>query len=382
MEARRIPLFISNFDMTRLGAKFVGWTLFALCFFGTVEVACRIEQWYLYDAPVLGMYTYDTALFTTDEYGITGKANGIYEKWRLNSFGFRGPEVGLQRPQGRLRIVCMGASETFGLYESREHEWPRQLERRLEMEDFSVEVINAAIAGMSLSQRTVHLQRRLMRLQPDVVVMMLEYGSYAGMTPEKVRNQRSRRPALPGRDGVMERIKALRAPIKLKESAVPRLPLFMQKKLSEWEKAVKLEVRRKDAGERFRSYQHVTPFEVETFRQDLAALNEVTKLAGIRLVILSPAMWLTDENLSSMYLSWPYVDEGWWREARAQMGEAAEKFAEKEQIPYLDLSQIVNGHEEDWMLDMLHFNDAGATQVAQHVARVIPNRGFEAVAIR
>lgn len=368
--------------MTSLTKKCVGWTLFALCFLGTIEVACRIEQWFLYDAPIFGLYTYDTALFTTDEYGIRGKANGMYEKWRLNSLGFRGPEISREKTPQKLRVVCIGASETFGLYESREHEWPRQLERHLEMEGLTAEVVNAAIAGMSLSQRSMHLQRRLLQLQPDVVVMMLEYGSYAGMTPEKVRDQPSHRPALPERHGIIERIKALRAPVKVKEATLPLLPLFMQKMFTEWEKAVKLGVRRKDSGKRFRSYQHVTPFEVETFRQDLRALHDVTKSAGIRLVILSPAMWLTDENLSSMYLSWPYIDDVWWREARTKMEGAAEEFAHEEHIPYLDLTKVVNGHEADWMLDMLHFNDAGATQIAQHVSRIILNRASEAVAIR
>ncbi len=350
------------------------WSLLVACFLGTVELACRIEQWFLYDAPVLGMYTYDTALFTTDEYGIRGKPHGGYEKWRLNSLGFRGPEMSIEKQNGRLRIVCIGASETFGLYESRDNEWPRQLERKLKVQGIEAEVINAAIAGMSLSQRTIHLQKRILQLRPDVIVVMLEYGSYAGLTPERMRAQRSTRTTLPDHQGIIERMKAFRAPVKFKEVAIPMLSPLVQAWLAKWEKAVKLEVRKKDVGERFRSFQHIMPFEVEAFRQDMDALYHVTQSAGSQLVLLSPAMWMTEENLSSMYLSWPYIDESWWREARVKMGEEARVFARTERIQYLDLSYAINGHEVGWMLDMLHFSDDGAWQVAQYVSHAIANK--------
>jgi hypothetical protein len=372
--AHPIHLSIFSFDMTQVFNKLVRWSLVVACFLGTIELACRIEQWLLYDAPVLGMYTYDTALFTTDEYGITGKPNGAYEKWRLNSLGFRGPEVNIEKRNGTLRIACIGASETFGLYESRDNEWPRQLERKLKVQGIEAEVINAAIAGMSLSQRTLHLQKRLLRLRPDVIVVMLEYGSYAGLTPERMRAQRSTRTTLPDHQGIIERMKAFRAPVKFKEVAIPMLSPLVQAWLAKWEKAVKLEVRKKDVGERFRSFQHMMPFEVEVFRQDLHDLYHVTESTGSQLVLLSPAMWMTEENLSSMYLSWPYIDESWWREARVKMGEEARAFARTERIQYLDLSQAINGHEVGWMLDMLHFSDDGAWQVAQYVSHAIANK--------
>ncbi len=378
--AHPIPSSIFSFDMKEVFNKLIRWLLLVVCFLGTIELACRIEQWLLYDAPVLGMYTYDTALFTMDEYGIRGKPNGAYEKWRLNSLGFRGPEVNSEKRKGTLRIACIGASETFGLYESRDSEWPRQLERTLKAQGIEAEVINAALAGMSLSQRTIHLQKRLLQSRPDVVVMMLEYGSYAGLTPERLRTQRSTRAVLPDHQGIIERIKSLRAPVKFKEIAIPMLSPLVRAWLAKWEKAVKLEMRKKEIGERFRSFQHIMPFEVEAFRQDLHALYHVTQSAGIQLVLLSPAMWMTEENLSSMYLSWPYIDESWWHEARVRMGEEAGVFSRTEHIQYLDLSQAIKGQEAGWMVDMLHFNDGGAWQVAEHVSRAIaPKEAVELV---
>jgi hypothetical protein len=46
--------------------------------------------------------------------GQHGRPNAQYLKWKLNSLGFRGPEL----DPGATRILCVGSSETFGQYES------------------------------------------------------------------------------------------------------------------------------------------------------------------------------------------------------------------------------------------------------------------------
>lgn len=345
-----------------------------MLFFGTaVELANRIEQGVVYGAPILGVYTYDSALFTTDEFGVRGKSNGSYEKWRLNAHGFRGPEVLPAKDSRRLRIVCIGASETFGLYESADKEWPRQLESLLTKSGMEAEVINAAIAGMSLPQRTRHLENRLLRFSPDVVVFMLEYGSYAGLNQEKVRLSRAGPRALPGRKGLVDGLKSLRTVSRLKDILVPKLPAPVQEAIGNIERSLKLELLQRELGTRYRSLVHVQPFEVETFTSDLEELYERANAAGVKLVFLSPAMWFTERNVATTYMSWPFVNESWWREARVTLPVAARQFADAHQVPFLDLSDVVEGHEADWMKDMLHFNDLGAEQVAQRVAPLIRN---------
>jgi lysophospholipase L1-like esterase len=351
----------------------VRWVVFTLFFGATVELASRIEQWVVYGAPILGVYTYDSALFTTDEFGIRGKSNGSYEKWHLNTYGFRGPEVLVAKDSRRLRIVCIGASETFGLYESANKEWPRQLESFLTKSGMEAEVINAALAGMSLPQRTRHLENRLVRFSPDVVVFMLEYGSYAGLTPEKIGLRRASPGTLPERKGLVDGLKSLRTVSRLKDILVPKLPEPVQEAIGNMERRFKLELRQHELGPRYRSLVHVQPFEVEAFTLDLEELYESANAAGIKLVFLSPAMWFTERNIATTYLSWPFVDESWWREAKATLPVVARQFAAAHHVPFLDLSDVVEGHEADWMKDMLHFNDLGAEQVSQRVASLIRN---------
>ncbi len=69
-----------------------------------------------------------SVLFEEDSDGIHHNIpNAKYEKWEINSLGFRGKEIDLEKKEGQIRIACFGVSETFGVYESKDKEWPSQL---------------------------------------------------------------------------------------------------------------------------------------------------------------------------------------------------------------------------------------------------------------
>lgn len=375
MAGHQTRLSTFNFDMNVLATKLLRWAVFGLSCFATIEMASRIDQWVVYGAPVFGLYTYDSALFTNDEFGIRGKSNGHYEKWKLNSLGFRGPELSKEKEVGRLRIAVIGASETFGLHEPINKEWPRQLEDVLAAAGVRSEVVNAAMAGMSFPQRTRHLEKRLLPLKPDVVVFMVEYGSYAGITEERIRLRRERPPMLSARDSVIDGLKAFRTVSRLKDVLLPRLPEVVRGGYERSEQWIKLEMKKKEMGGKFRSILHMTPFESEALVRDLDQLRTLAESNGTKLVLVSPAMWFTGRNFDLTYLSWPFLDESWWREAGSAFPRVVRDYAEQSGIPFVDLSDVVQGHESEWMKDMLHFNEWGAHQVAFRIAREIsPNQ--------
>lgn len=369
MAAHRILSSTSNSDMKRFGAKALRWIVFTACFVVTIEAASRVDQWMAYGAPILGVYTYDSALFVLDEFGIRGKPNGRYEKWSLNSMGFRGDEITLERTAGQDRVICIGASETFGLYEAAGNEWPRRLEQVLRQEGAPTEVINAAIAGMSLPQRTRHLTSRLLRLRSDVVVMMLEYGSYAGLTRENVQVRRQSHAVLSDTSGIMVGLKSLRMISRVKDIVLPKFPAPIREMVVNMERTFRTNLVKQQLGAQYRSFVQVQPFEIDMFRSDLEELAAVTREAGVTLILTSPAMWFTDRNVAAMYLSWPYVDESWWRQAQTIFSDVAKTFAQSHDIAYLDLSESVHGNEESLMTDFLHFNDRGADVVGRRIAQ-------------
>ena len=141
--------------------------IFALC----LELAARVDAWLSYDAPLVGAYDADQLHFTDDQ-GVSRNAPGTrFEKWRINALGCRGPERERAKPPGTRRVVCLGQSETFGLHESEGGEWPARLERLLQARHPRVEVLNASTVGPGRWGRLAYLERYVLPLQPDVVVV-------------------------------------------------------------------------------------------------------------------------------------------------------------------------------------------------------------------
>jgi lysophospholipase L1-like esterase len=144
----------------------------AVVFALAMEIACRLDDAVRFGTPVLSRVESESDLLVRDAAGEHGRPHARYGKWVINNVGMRGPDVDSVKPPGTLRVVTAGASETFGLYESPDHEFPRQLEDTLRARRGPhVEVLNAAIFGMSLPTLEQDLRLRVHALRPDVVVL-------------------------------------------------------------------------------------------------------------------------------------------------------------------------------------------------------------------
>jgi hypothetical protein len=98
----------------------------------------------------------------------------MFDAYRINSLGYRGPEVDPVKPPGTLRIACTGDSSTFGMGVSDEETWPARLAVMLSAlleGERAVEVINAAVPGYSTEQNKRQVERDLLALQPDVLIV-------------------------------------------------------------------------------------------------------------------------------------------------------------------------------------------------------------------
>jgi hypothetical protein len=152
----------------------------AILFALSLEAACRIEDWVEFRTPIFARERSQADLLIRDPLGMHGRPGGRFQKWSLNTFGMRGSEVPLAKAPHTIRVVAVGASETFGLYESPEHEYPRQLEdtlnTRLAVQGAScagwhAQVLNAAMPGMSLPTINQDIRLRVAPLRPDYIVV-------------------------------------------------------------------------------------------------------------------------------------------------------------------------------------------------------------------
>ena len=233
--------------------------------------------------------------------------------------------------------------------------------------------MNVALAGMSLFQRGNHFQHRVAAFHPDLAILMLEFPSYAGMTPEKFAARNAVRVSSTGHEeNVIARyLTSWRFVAKLKSAMVPMLPRILQDSLKAAEVWVKLAVQERALGSKFRSFRQVMPAEVETFQADILRFHDIAMQNQIPFILVFPAFSINEETLRLFYTSWPYIDETWLREAQRIFTESARRFAEEHHITFVDLSLIVSGREAQFMRDEVHFSDDGAEAVGKRIAQEV-----------
>lgn len=142
-----------------------------------LEGALRVRAWKRFGTPRARIA--DAYLGKTHDFPylvpIAGaELEGDFVSLKINSLGFRGEEFPLAKPEGELRIVCLGASTTFCAEASNNaHTWPARLQADLAARypDRSIRVINAGIPGYCIEHSAENLRRRVLPLDPDVVIL-------------------------------------------------------------------------------------------------------------------------------------------------------------------------------------------------------------------
>lgn len=91
-----------------------------------------------------------------------------------NSHGLRGPEIAMPKPEGLVRVACMGESTTYcvGISDDR-LTYPARLEHHLvaRYPGRRIEVCNAGVGGYTSAENLLHFIFRVQPLQPDLVIL-------------------------------------------------------------------------------------------------------------------------------------------------------------------------------------------------------------------
>jgi len=91
-------------------------------------------------------------------------------KVNINSLGYRGEELDLQKPKDEFRILMTGDSFTYGDFVNDHETLPAQLETFLQEECPKTRVINAGLRGGTVTGQSALINRGL-ALNPDLVLL-------------------------------------------------------------------------------------------------------------------------------------------------------------------------------------------------------------------
>lgn len=91
---------------------------------------------------------------------------------RINSLGFRGPDLAGRPRPGSIRVLCLGDSYTFGPYVDNGETFPARLDSALERSlGTEVDVINGGANGFTIADENLFLASKGVALQPDIVIL-------------------------------------------------------------------------------------------------------------------------------------------------------------------------------------------------------------------
>lgn len=323
----------------------------------TLEVSARVDDYLTEGAPLLKRYD-NSILLTADSDGPKGNANARFGKWHMNSLGYRGPE-----PQnGRTRIVTLGASETFGMYESADHEYPRLLEEKLNRATACCEVINAALAGQSLIALTARVPEIARNVHPKYALIYPSPAAYIDPPP------RGRKPMLP-------------------PPATPVASRILDKSRNLFKEAVPdwmlTEFRRFSIARAVRTTPLADKLEernIVWFREDLTELIAALQAHGIEPILLTHATRFGQSiapEEQKMMLAWrrfyPRLKEEGFLDMENRANDAVRQIGAERQLLVVDVAkQMPVGPK--YFADFVHFTNDGSERMASILAEGIRKR--------
>jgi lysophospholipase L1-like esterase len=331
-----------------------------------MEISCRLDDALRFGTPVLSRVESESELLVRDADGEHGRPNARYGKWVINNVGMRGPDVDPVKAPGTLRVVTAGASETFGLYESPGREFPRQLEDTLRARlGPRVQVLNAAIFGMTLPTLEQDLRLRIRALRPDVVVLYptpVQYLNDAVPAPAAPDSAASGR--LPFHDALYPR-----AMERLRQQAKALVPEWLATSLRRDD--IARDARDHPAGWRF---TEVPADRLAAYDADLRrTIGTIRAIGAVPVLAIHANAFDAGGPLDEPRLvSW----ENQYHRATgdaliafdAAAARATVRAARDSNVTFVDLRQV---HATPMFADYAHFTDAGAAAVAGALARAV-----------
>lgn len=344
-----------------------------------MEVSARIDDMFKYGAPFFSKYTYGKLLGRDENYIRYNVPHSHFEKWKINNLGFRGHDVSPPKPKGTLRVFCMGSSETFGLYEDKDKEWPSQLSSHLEG---NFQVMNSSVTGQFLDRYEPYIERYVLKWEPDIIILHLNFYSYStGIDKSRTlkKNTEEGKESITFKQASAALISSVfenvRLTPKIKQTIKKLLPRKIFMKYETWQ--MQKEVTQLERKLTRQPSDYIDPENLKVFRKDLKDLITYLQDKGIKVVLSSYPSLMTEQNINT----YPHVFLDARRfciklsfkgmmDAAAKFNDEIKSVAEECGAFYVDIDSALPKNM-DYFGDNIHYTNQGAKVIAAKVAESI-----------
>ena len=355
--------------MSKTIRRLLRWASLALFFCLCLEVAARIDDRLTWGMPILSLSGPDD-LREVGPDGIPRNAPGArFEKWKINSLGFRGVETTLEKPPGRRRVVVLGQSESFGLYESEDHEWPARLANIVDETLPGTEVINASVVGTRRWSRFPYLERQVFPLAPDLLVLVVNpFNEIADAEggPKPVHG-----------DGRAPRLPTSRMLPKLKLRMKQALPPSWMDRAHAWLLQRSLRRAEQEALGGRPPLDVVPADRVASYERHLGETIDYIRSRGIVVIVATyPMMAASGDGAGARnFLAVQRIYNAEYSEAglldvARRMNQATRDVAGRMGVAVVDLERTLPPTKDNFA-DLVHYTDGGADAVAAEVLRAV-----------
>lgn len=282
---------------------------------------------------------------------------------RTNAFGWRSPPIAPAPQPGEIRLAVLGASTVAGATTPRNDQlFSQQLAALLEQRfpGRRVNVINAGIPGYTVVKMRQTLERRLIALRPQLVLLYAGFNDIATFC--KAQASHARRP----------------------EAGVPYPKMPARLLLPELVRKNTVVVRTTSriTGTSPVKTVAVAPETMAAYRREIEAMVDLSRKAGIDFAIVSSLTAYRDdmprslqEDLSrpALYFYGKCLSHDGLKAIVARINAEQAAIAARHGVNYINLADDVPGGRGNFS-DSTHFTVAGEKAVAQALARQLAGR--------
>jgi lysophospholipase L1-like esterase len=266
----------------------------------------------------------------------------------IDRFGLRGPEIEFEKRPGRVRVLCMGDSCTFGGARPYPEILQEILDRRHGPGKF--EVLNAGVIGYTALHGLEWLERELLELRPDVVTVYFGWNDLWREKDSAIRDWFRRR--LEDGDEPLLRSRLLDASERLAALAKNRF----------WPERAPIQI------------------PPERYRRILERFVELGRERGFRTVLVTAPSGFRDDETPQWLVERGFVAPGDSApRLRRQYNEIVAEVARASGVPLADCAAAFERAGAPSFFDRpdedpIHPNDRGYTLIAETIAATDPFR--------